>query len=141
MNRLVVFVFGAICGTGVTAAVHHAHLVQTEDRWLLVPRAAVNLKDVYVDVRKWTAEDWLKHRELSRDMEKAGYAEFVRPETADAEAGEDKPVDRLSQSIDDFRPARHASDELKSDSDGDQSDRPARSARRIDDFDAASFPE
>lgn len=140
MNRLVVFVFGAICGTGVTAAVHHAHLVQTEDRWLLVPRAAVNLKDMYVDVRKWTAEDWLKHKELSRDMEKAGYAEFVRPETADAEADTEEP-DRLSQSIDDFHPARHASDDLTSDADANEKDRPTRSARRNDDFDASSFPE
>lgn len=139
MNRLVVFVFGAIIGTAATAAVHHAHLVQTEDRWLVVPRPAANLKDIYVDVRKWSAKDWLNHRELSRDMEKAGYAEFIRPETAEADLEED--VDRVSQAIDDFRPARHASDDLKSDDESEEEVRPTRSARRIDDFDASSIPE
>lgn len=140
MNRLVVFVFGAIIGGGATAAVHHAHLVQTEDRWLVVPRPSVKLNDVYVDVRKWTAKDWLNHRELARDMEKAGYAEFLRPETAEHDP-EEESVDRVSQAIDDFRPARHASDDLNSKSDAEDEDRPARSARRIDDFDASSIPE
>lgn len=139
MNRLVLFVIGAICGAAVTAAVHHSHFVQTGERWLIVPRAGITLKDIYVDVRNWTADDWRKHPELSRDMQKAGYAEFQRPGTADNEADDDEK--RLSQRWDSHKPAEHPSDAPRAAASRFDTARPTRSARRDDDFDPQSVPE
>lgn len=139
MNRLVLFVIGAICGAAVTAAVHHSHFVQTGERWLVVPRAGINLKDIYVDIRHWTADDWRKHPELSRDMEKAGYAEFQRPGTAENDTGD--ADDRLSQRLEENEPAEHPSDNLRAAGNRSEEFRPTRSARRDNDFDPQSVPE
>ncbi len=97
MNRLVIFVIGMICGGGLSAGVYSSHFVQTKDNWLVVPRGGVNLKDIYADVRNWTANDWLKHPELSRDMVKAGHAEIIRNQ-AFGEAVDDT-AERLTQRL------------------------------------------
>lgn len=85
MNRIIIFVIGTVCGTVVTTAVHNSHLVRTDENFLIVPRAGVVLKDVYADVREWTAEDWRAHPELTRDMQKAGHVEIIRAQTTERE--------------------------------------------------------
>lgn len=125
MNRLVIFVIGMVCGGGLSAGVYSSHFVQTKDNWLVVPRAGVNLNDIYADVRHWSLDDWRKHPELSRDMVKAGHAEIIRDQAVGdvLEETADKLTQRLEPLFKDTdRPAPHRA----------QTHRPERKTRDFD---------
>lgn len=95
MKTLIVMIIGAIGGAFATAMVYSNHVVQTNSQWLIVPRAGVNVKDVYADVRDWSLEDWNRHRELTRDMINAGHAEIIK--TGSIDRAVDEAYDRLTQ--------------------------------------------
>src|SRR5690242_9586009 len=109
MNRIILFVIGAVCGTALTSTVYQNHIVQTNDKWLFVPRSGVSLKDMYADVRKWGLEEWRAHPLLSKDLIKAGHAEVMKPDLAEDEP--EHPVERLSQRTDTHRSAVHQTQE------------------------------
>jgi hypothetical protein len=108
MNRLIVFLFGAICGGGAASCVYTCHIVQTKDAWLIVPRAGVNVNDIYVDVRQWSLADWRKHPDLARDMLKAGHAEVIKEQAVDDVV--DEAVDRLTQTPHELRTRSRAAE-------------------------------
>jgi hypothetical protein len=146
MNRFILFVIGVICGTVVTSAVHQSHIVQTNDQWLIVPRAGVSLKDAYADVRHWTIEDWRAHPELARDLIKSGHADIMKPDLTENDSEAEPRPDRLSHRTE--TPRTHRTDSNGWDRETDRvepldAERSAvhRSARRHNDFDPESVPE
>lgn len=140
MNRIILFVIGAVCGTGITSTVYQNHIVQTNDKWLFVPRSGVSLNDMYADVRKWGPEEWRAHIQLSKDLLKAGHAEVMKPDLTEAEP--EHAVERLSQRTDTHRSAVHQTQEhdTPTHTNTRRTDL-RRSERRHTDFDAESAPE
>jgi|GEM_PF-563442 len=129
MKSLILILIGAIGGGSATAMVYSNHIVQTPDKWLFVPRAGVNVKDIYADVRTWGLDDWRKHPELSRDMVKAGYAEIIQTGSVDRVV--DEVYDRLTQRPEPERASNPVWEE----------DTPNQSGRAADDFQPDSIPE
>lgn len=129
MKPLVIFLMGALCGTAITAGVHHSHLVRTSDQWLIVPRAGVNLKDVYADVRSWSLEDWRSHPDLARNMVKAGHAEVIQQGA----------VEQLTEAVKERITDRDEAD-YEVDSEPAALPRTTRALRRQDDFEPDSQP-
>lgn len=97
MNRIIIFTIGIVCGTVATTAVHHSHLVRTDENWIIVPRTGVTLKDAYADVRKWTVKDWRDHPELTRNLVKAGHAEIIGSEVSERLLDDLLPQSRVSE--------------------------------------------
>ncbi len=95
MKGLILIAIGAAIGSSATAMVYCNHIVQTEHQWIVVPRAGVNVKDIYADVREWSLDDWRKHPELTRDMVKAGHAEIIQ--TGAVENTVEQVFDRITQ--------------------------------------------
>ena len=97
MNRIIIFIIGIVSGTAVTTAVHHSHLVRTDENWIIVPRSGVTLKDAYADIRQWSVKEWREHPELMRDLVKAGRAEVIGSELTDRILDELTPEPRVSE--------------------------------------------
>ncbi len=68
MRRLFwLFVGVVVGGAGILTAVNF-HIVKADGGLELVPKQTLGLSDTYVDIRKFSAADWVTHKQLAADM-------------------------------------------------------------------------
>lgn len=77
MGRLTAVIFGVILGGAAVYSAHEYHLVRARGEFLLVKKKAPTWKDVYVDVRHWSMQEWSTHRELAQNMAAAGHSKHI----------------------------------------------------------------
>ena len=84
MGKLYNFLLGVVVGFGLYHATFNFHLIYAKDGLHLVRKAPPRLSEVYVDVRSFTANDWLAHPELALAIEKAGKRDILKQAARDA---------------------------------------------------------
>ncbi len=65
MQRISTFLFGVAVGGALVFFGQRYHVVRTEKGFETVPKLSSGFNDTYVDVRKFQAADWEKHKELA----------------------------------------------------------------------------
>jgi len=65
MNQVSCFLLGIIVGAASLYVSMHYYVVQSGDGVHMISKLSPCLTNPYVDVRKFTAADWLKHRDLA----------------------------------------------------------------------------
>ena len=77
MKRLFGALFFIALGGGLVLLSFHFHVVRAAGGHLVVRRSQPAMKDVYVDVRKWTASDWQEHPDLIRAVRAKGRGDLI----------------------------------------------------------------
>jgi len=68
MGRIGTFLSGMIAGAVLLFLANHYHLVRGNEGVFVVPKVSQNLKDTYVDIRKFGLSDWQEHRMLAASL-------------------------------------------------------------------------
>jgi uncharacterized protein with ACT and thioredoxin-like domain len=71
MTRLHCFLIGVLVGAGAVLLGTKYHIVRAEDGLHAIPKVSSELQGAYVDIRDFTAEDWIHHQNLSLAIMKA----------------------------------------------------------------------
>lgn len=53
------------------------HFVNTDDGYLIVPKAEMGLADTHVDIRQWKAADFREHPQVTAALVEHGHQELV----------------------------------------------------------------
>lgn len=83
LARLGWCLFGIFLGAGLSVAAYNYHVVRTEGNWLIVARTEPTLVDTYVDIRKWSLQNWREHPRLARALVKAGHGKVIQQSVTD----------------------------------------------------------
>ncbi|EMI56092.1 hypothetical protein RSSM_02427 [Rhodopirellula sallentina SM41] len=59
----------------------HYHLVRGQDGVFMVPKVTSDLRDVYVDIRGFTLEDWKQHKPLAAAIMNSDRSEVLSDST------------------------------------------------------------
>jgi hypothetical protein len=71
MGRIFTFLFGVLTGAvGLAIAMQYA-VVRANDGFHFVPKVQPCLRDAYVDVRSFSADDWRQHPQLAASLVRA----------------------------------------------------------------------
>jgi hypothetical protein len=84
MARLGSFIGGCVVGGVAVFTGLKYHVVRAGDGVHLVPKLQAQFTDAYVDVRKFTFEDWNKHRELAVAMTQAEKGYLLQESATDS---------------------------------------------------------
>lgn len=82
MSRISAMMVGMLLGGLAVALSFNYHIVQTSEKLIFISKQQASLKDTWVDISKWTMQDWSKHPELSQDLIKAGYGDLITKSVA-----------------------------------------------------------
>lgn len=77
MRRLFALVFGFGLGLVAMFLAFNLHVVRTESDWHFVRKQKVQFTDWYADVRKWDAQEWTQHPDLTKALVDSGKGEIV----------------------------------------------------------------
>lgn len=72
MGRLQSFILGLIVGGALVCVALKYHVVRANDGVHLIPKTAPNFQEMYVDIRRFSLDDWNRHRTLAAALVKAG---------------------------------------------------------------------
>ena len=78
MGRLQSFLVGVVIGGAAVFGALKFHVVRADDGVHFVPKAAPGFQDVYVDIRKFGAQDWDKHRGLALALVQANQSGLMK---------------------------------------------------------------
>lgn len=78
MNRFGIFVIGFALGCAAMFMSHRYQIVRAHDGLHMVPKMTSQLLPLYVDVRNYTAGDWLENHQLALEITKANKAYIMR---------------------------------------------------------------
>lgn len=87
IRKLVGTVVVLLIGAGVMYWLLGHHIVETADKKLIVPKSEMTLTDTYVDIRKWGADDFKEHAELTKDLISSGHQDVVVQSAGDKVLG------------------------------------------------------
>ncbi len=82
MKSLWLFLGGVLTGFLLMGLSYEYHFVMSDKGFLIVPKTQSALKNIYVDIRGWSLEDWGKHPDVARALIQDGRSELVRTGTA-----------------------------------------------------------
>jgi hypothetical protein len=68
MGRIFFLFVGFFLGGAVIFGAFNYHVLKTSDGLELVPKQSAHLSETYVDIRSFSASDWLKHPDLAADI-------------------------------------------------------------------------
>lgn len=72
------FILGFLLGVLSLYGALHAHVVRTDEGFHFVPKATITLRDTYVDLRAWDAEEWTKHPGFADSIGKAKRTDLLK---------------------------------------------------------------
>lgn len=83
MNRLTSFLLGVLVGAFGLGITMHYYIVHASDGLHWVPKLAAKLEVPYVDIRKFTVEDWQRHQGLAMSILKSNKGQLMQDSTLD----------------------------------------------------------
>ena len=84
MKRLSGFLVGVVVGGGLVFGAQRYHVLRTEQGLEVVPKLSGNFSDCYVDIRKFSSDDWSQHKELAAAIIGAKKEHIFHDSAADA---------------------------------------------------------
>ena len=82
MRSLWLFLGGILTGFLLMGASYEYHFVMSDEGFLIVPKTQSALKNVYVDIRGWSLQDWGQHPDVARALIQDGRSELITTGTA-----------------------------------------------------------
>lgn len=82
MRSLWFFLGGILTGCLLVGLAYEYHFVMSDQGFLVVPKTQSALKNVYVDIRDWSLEDWGDHADVARALIQDGRSELITTGTA-----------------------------------------------------------
>jgi hypothetical protein len=77
MRRLMALFIGIVIGGGGVYFAYQYHVVRTDDEWLFIPKTERDLANTYIDIRRWSVNDWAGQPELARALVKEGRSDLI----------------------------------------------------------------
>jgi len=77
MRSLWIFLGGILTGLLLAGLAYEYHFVMTGKGFLIVPKTHSALKNIYVDIRDWSLEDWGQHPDVARALIQDGRSELI----------------------------------------------------------------
>jgi hypothetical protein len=77
MRRLMALLIGIVIGGGCVYFAYQYHVVRTDDEWLFIPKTQRDLANTYIDIRRWSVNDWAGQPELARALMKEGRSDLI----------------------------------------------------------------
>ena len=90
MSRLAFFVLGLVAGAALLYGAERYHILRTNGGFEVVPKLSAGFSDTYVDVRPFTAGDWVQRQGLAADVLRAHKEYLIK----------DAVVDQVRQKVD-----------------------------------------
>lgn len=84
MGRIGTFLMGAAVGGAAVYGSLLYHVVHAEDGMHFISKSSVSFQDIYVDVREFTAQDWIDHPDLASAVMRSGKQELIQGAAVDA---------------------------------------------------------
>ena len=96
MKKLISIIFWVLVGMALMYGMLSHHIVRTEERWLLVPKDRIELRDTYVNMRGWTSKDLQEHPQVVRALVENNHKDVVVTIVAgDATGGIENILDKV----------------------------------------------
>ena len=96
MRKLISIIFWILVGMAIMYGMLRHHIVRTEERWLLVPKNLIELRDTYVNMSGWTSKDLQKHPQVVKALVENGHRDVVVAIVAeDARGGIENILDKV----------------------------------------------
>ena len=73
-----VLLFFFVLGGAAVAATYEIHVVRSDEGFLVIPKEADGLKDVYADIREWDVKEWRNHSGLMKALITNGHQDLVK---------------------------------------------------------------
>lgn len=70
------FLLGFLCAGAVFMALHY-QFIRTKDDLIIARKAEIGLLNTLVDIRKWSAGDFLKNPEITKTLTSRGIGKFI----------------------------------------------------------------
>ena len=77
MKSVWLFLGGLATGILLMMLSYEYHFVRSGEGFLVVPKTQSALKNIYVDIRGWSLEDWGDHPDVARALIQDGRSELV----------------------------------------------------------------
>ena len=77
MRRLWTFIFGVAVGGVLLWGAMHYHLLHTRDGIRVIPKVNATIAKTYVDIRDFTAADWMENSDLILALTNANETELI----------------------------------------------------------------
>ncbi len=78
MSRFSSFVLGIFIGAAGLYVAMQYHVVRANDGFHMIPKLAAKLENPYVDIRKFTLEEWQKRQPLALAIMKANQGNLMQ---------------------------------------------------------------
>ncbi len=96
MKKLISIIFWVLVGMGLMYGMLRHHIVRTEERWLLVPKDQIELRDTYVNMSGWNSKDLQEHPQVVKALVENGHRDVVVAIVAeDATGGIESILDKV----------------------------------------------
>jgi hypothetical protein len=83
MKSVWLFLGGILTGFLLMGVSYEYHFVMSDEGFLIVPKTRSALKNIYVDIRGWSLQDWGKHPDVARALIQDGRSELITTGTAE----------------------------------------------------------
>ena len=77
MRSVWIFLGGLTSGFLLMGLSYEYHFVRSDDGFLIVPKTQSSLRNIYVDIRDWSLEDWGDHADVARALIQDGRSELI----------------------------------------------------------------
>ncbi len=84
MRRWSTFAFGVLVGGILIYCVLNYHVIHARDGMHLVPKVDAQLAGTYVDIREFTARDWIDHPQVFAALQQAKRDDLLQMALGDA---------------------------------------------------------
>lgn len=78
MGRFQSFLLGFVLGGAAVFGSLKYHIVQADDGYHFVAKVTPGFQETYVDIRRFSPEDWLKHRNLALALVQSGQSQLLK---------------------------------------------------------------
>ena len=77
MRSVWIFLGGLATGCLLIGLSYEYHFVMSDDGFLVIPKTQSALKNIYVDIRDWSLQDWGDHPDVARALIQNGRSEMI----------------------------------------------------------------
>ncbi len=94
-RRLSSFFAGVLTGGVILYFAMNYHIIHARDGWHLVPKAAAQLTNTFVDIRDYKISDWAQHADIAAALVNANRRDLIDSAVNDTfQSGVDRWINR-----------------------------------------------